>query len=167
MKEQREKVVKTLQNKLFVTPETREAIHRAASERSRKRVAEIEQDLEEILDQMLKMTTTQRVSAGENIIILTPERGIGKTTALIKIAAEWNIPIIAAPQEKHFMSEEIRHEYSHEEIQLLTTREAERAIRGTQYRVVLKTELEPIEKVREMLQKIGMEQITVIGFEGV
>ena len=65
------------------------------------------------------------------------------------------------------MIEEIRREYSHEEIQLLTTREAERAIRGTQYRVVLKTELEPIEKVREMLQKIGMEQITVIGFEGV
>lgn len=165
MKEQREKVVKTLQNKLFVTPETREAIHRAASERSSKRVAEIEQDLEEILDQILKMTMTQRVSV-EDIIILTPERRIGKTTALIKIAAEWNIPIIAAPQEKHFMSEEIRREYSHEEITILTTYEAERAIRGTQYRVVLKTELEPIEKVREMLQKIGMEQITIIGFEG-
>lgn len=167
MKEQREKVIKTLQNKLFVTRETREAIHRAASERSSKRVAEIEQDLEEILDQMLKMTTTQRASEGENIIILTPERKIGKTTALIKIAAEWNIPIIAAPQEKKFMSEEIRREYSREEIPILTTYEAERAIRGTQLRVVLKTELEPIEKVREMLQKIGMEQITVIGFEGV
>ena len=65
------------------------------------------------------------------------------------------------------MSEEIRREYSREEIPILTTYEAERAIRGTQLRVVLKTELEPIEKVREMLQKIGMEQITVIGFEGV
>ena len=166
MKEQREKTLKILQSKLFVTPETRQAIYREAAERSKERVIEIERDLEEMLDQILKTTLTQKRLKG-NIIIHTPERRIGKTRALIKTAAEWNIPIIAELQERNIMIQEIRSEYKDEVIPILTLREAEQALRASQYRAILKTEMVPTEKVEEMLRKIGEENLAVIGFEEV
>lgn len=166
MKKQREKVLKTLESKLFVTPETREAIRQAAGNRSDERVEEIEQELEEMLDQVLKMTLTQRKLQGD-LIIHTPERRIGKTEALIKTAAEWNIPIVAGVHERDYMRDQVMRKYNNEVVAIISINEAERALKGTQYSAILKTELAPTERVKEMLRKIGMEQITVVGFEEV
>lgn len=75
----------------FITRETIEAIGEIARRRSLKDIIRIENDLHDMLKGYIKEAEH---CAGYDFIVYTPERKIGKTFTLIKLACEYNIPLI-------------------------------------------------------------------------
>lgn len=155
-----------MKSKMYITPETREEIHKTAKKRSTNRIIEIEIDLMQILDQILKEILTKDGNR-QDIIIQTPERAIGKTSATMGVAAEWGIPLICKEQERNDLGYTAAEKYKSEDFMIIGESTAGKTLRGTNIRVVLKTECVKASELRKILDAASCERVTIIGFEEV
>lgn len=96
-------------NELFITQETRKKICEVADERSEKEVSQYEDELYNAIDRVLKMIAVHLPNKKE-WILYTPERRIGKTRALLKLANDYNTAIVAKECERErlqYMAKEL------------------------------------------------------------
>lgn len=77
---------------IFITPETREFINKVHCPHSSSVIATTN-DLVNAMDIVLKDICVNNIT-GQDFIIRTPERGIGKTRAILYLADNYNLPII-------------------------------------------------------------------------
>ena len=166
MHKEKRRAEQVTESKMYITPETREEIHKTAKNRSINRIIEIEMDLMQILDQILKEILTKDGNH-QDIIIQTPERAIGKTSATMGVAAEWGIPLICKEQERNDLGYTAAEKYKSEDFMIIGESTAGKTLRGTNIRVVLKTERVKASELRKILDAASCERITIIGFEEV
>nr|DAG53042.1 MAG TPA: hypothetical protein [Caudoviricetes sp.] len=166
MHKEKRKAEQIMESKMYITPETREEIYKTAKKRSTNRVIEIEMDLMQILDQILKEILTKDGNR-QDIIIQTPERVIGKTSATMAVAAEWGIPLICKEQERNNLGYIAAERYKSEDFMIIEENTAGKTLRGTNIRIALKTESVKASKIRKILDAASCERVTIIGFEEV
>ena len=166
MHKEKRKAEQIMESKMYITPETREEIYKTAKKRSINRVIEIEMDLMQILDQILKEILTKDGNR-QDIIIQTPERVIGKTSATMAVAAEWGIPLICKEQERNNLGYIAAERYKSEDFMIIGENTAGKTLRGTNIRIALKTESVKASKLRKILDAASCERVTIIGFEEV
>lgn len=166
MHKEKHKAEQIMESKMYITPETREEIYKTAKKRSTNRIIEIEMDLMQILDQILKEILTKDGNR-QDIIIQTPERVIGKTSATMGVAAEWGIPLICKEQERNDLGYTAAEKYKSEDFMIIGESTAGKTLRGTNIRVVLKTERVKASELRKILDAASCERVTIIGFEEV
>lgn len=78
---------------VFITNRTRAAIHREAAERTKEELNECYELLYDTMDSFGKKIAVEQIT-GQDFIIFTPERRIGKTAAALYLAHEYNIPYL-------------------------------------------------------------------------
>lgn len=166
MHKEKRKAEQIMESKMYITTETREEIYKTAKKRSTNRVIEIEMDLMQILDQILKEILTKDGNR-QDIIIQTPERVIGKTSATMAVAAEWGIPLICKEQERNNLGYIAAERYKSEDFMIIEENAAGKTLRGTNIRIALKTESVKASKLRKILDAASCERVTIIGFEEV
>ena len=94
-------------------------------------------------------------------IIYTPERRIGKSRALLKLANDYNAAIIASEHERDFlqsMARELRYENHH----IISPLELQRRLPGRRVRTIIKTETVKIEDIRKYTSDyyiVGIEEV--------
>lgn len=147
-------------NGIFITPETREKIREAAGERSEKDISQYVEDFYNALDKALKMIAVS-IPDTKEYIIYTPERRIGKSRVLLKLANDYNAAIIASEHERDFlqsMARELRYENHH----IISPLELQRRLLGRRVRTIIKTETVKIEDIRKYTSDyyiVGIEEV--------
>lgn len=149
----------------YITPETRRAIYQVAEERTKGRVVEIEKELEETLEQLLKVKLT-RGDLYDDTLVLTTERKIGKTTALLEISAKWEIPVVYKNTERTYI-EEMAREHRQKEPLLVPITDLQILLKRAKFNVVLKSEILKYQELRKKLDAVGLANTIIIGFEEV
>lgn len=123
---------------IFMTPETRKKINEAAGERSEKDISQYADDFYNALDKVLKMIAVS-VPDEREYIIYTPERRIGKSRALLKLANDYNAVIVAAKHEQNFL-QDMAKELKYTEQCIVSPSELQRKLSGSRVRTIIKTE---------------------------
>lgn len=132
---------------IFITPETREKIREAAGERSEKDISQYADDFYNALDKALKMIAVS-IPDTKEYIIYTPERRIGKSRALIKLANDYNAIIVTSEHER----DHLRHmakELGYTEQCIFSLPELKRKLPGYRVRTIIKTETVKLNDIRK------------------
>ncbi len=145
---------------IFITPETREKIKEAAGERSEKDISRYVDDFYNALDKALKMIAVS-IPDTKEYIIYTPERGIGKSRALLKLANDYNAVIVAKEHEREhlrYMAKEL----GYTEQCIVSLPELQRKLPGTRVRTIIKTETVRMADIRKQTSDyyiVGIEEV--------
>ena len=134
-------------NGIFITPETREKIKEAARERSEKDISRYVDDFYNALDKALKMIAVS-IPDTKEYIIYTPERRIGKSRALLKLANDYNAVIVANEHEREHLRRMAK-ELGYTERCIVPLPELQRKLQGTRVRTIIKTETVRMEDIRK------------------
>lgn len=78
---------------VFITHRTREAIYATAAQRTEPELKECFTMLHDSMDRFGKQIAVEEIT-GQDFIIYTPERRIGKTEAALYLAHEYNMPYL-------------------------------------------------------------------------
>ena len=144
---------------VFITREARDAIRVISSKRDALRRKEISEYLYTQLDKCLKMIAVEEIS-GKDFVICTPERGVGKTTALLKLCKEYGAFYITTSSELNFLKHEALG-MGYKDFPIVALNEDR--IENFRARTVLKSECVKLEDVRKALGDfvniVGIEEI--------
>lgn len=159
-------------NGMFITPETRgkihEAIQEAAGERSEKDISQHVEKFYNALDKVLK-TIAVSIPNKKEYIIYTPERRIGKSQALLKLANDYSAVIVAKDYERdrlQLMAEEL----GYSEQCIVSLSELQRKLQKNRVRTIIKTETVELADIRKQTSDyyiVGIEQVKENFLEGV
>ncbi len=147
-------------NGIFITPETRKKIYEAAEERSEKDISQYVEKLYNALDEALK-TIVLSIPDTKEYIIYTPERRIGKSRALLKLANDYSAVIVAGECEKAYLWRMAK-ELGYTEQCIVSLSELRRKIQENRVRTIIKTETVKLAEIRK--QEIGCY---IVGIEAV
>ncbi|RKI44325.1 hypothetical protein D7V86_19915 [bacterium D16-51] len=145
---------------IFITPETREKIHEAAGERSEKDISQYVDDFYNALDKALKMIAVS-IPDTKEYIIYTPERRIGKSRALLKLANDYNAVIIATAHERDHLRQMAK-ELGYTEQCIVSLSELQSKLPGNRVRTVIKTETVRMADIRKRTSDyyiVGIEEV--------
>lgn len=146
---------------VLITQRTREAIHEAARERTDEELKECFKSLYDSMDQFGKRIAVEQIT-GQDFIIYTPERRIGKTQAALFLAHEYNVPYLVTYNMLSCVRQQAEEAgYKIKFIILNEVTTMDKIMNGARIRTILKDECITIKKARE---KIGRD-INIIGIE--
>lgn len=142
---------------VFITHRTREAINKAAAQRTEPELKECFAVLHDSMDRFGKQIAVEEIT-GQDFIIYTPERRIGKTEAALYLANEYNMPYLVKTQQLEFLKQQAAaNKY---DIKFVVLREIA-ITEGMRIRTILKDECI---KTAEARKKLG-QHINIIGIE--
>lgn len=147
-------------DRIFITPETREKIHEAAGERSEKDISQYVDDFYNALDKALKMIAVS-IPDTKEYIIYTPERRIGKSQALLKLANDYNAAIVAAGHERDHL-QRMAEELGYTEQHIVSPSDLQRKLLGNRVRTIIKTETVKLADIRKQTSDyyiVGIEEV--------
>ena len=143
---------------VFITQRTREAIHKAAGERSEAELKECFAMLHDSMDRFGKQIAVEEIT-GQDFIIYTPERRIAKTEAALYLANEYNMPYLVKSAQIDFVKQQAKEAGYNIKFVLLSRPQIE----GMRLRTILKDECIKTAEAREHIGKyiniIGIEEI--------
>lgn len=145
---------------IFITPETREKIHEVAKERSEKDISQYEDNFYNAMDKTLKMIAVSIPDIKE-YIIYTPERRIGKSRALLKLANDYNAVIVAGKHEWDCLRSMAK-ELGYTEQCIVSLPELQRKLQGSRVRTIIKTETVKLSDIRKQISDyyiVGIEEV--------
>lgn len=145
---------------IFITPETREKIKEAAGERGEKDINQYVDDFYNALDKALKMIAVSIPDTRE-YIIYTPERRIGKSRALLKLANDYNAVIVASGNERDYLRRMAK-ELGYTEQCIVSLSELQRKLPGNRVRTIIKTETVKLADIRKQERDyyiVGIEEV--------
>lgn len=145
---------------IFITPETREKIKEAAGERSEKAISQYADELYNALDETMKMIATSNPKQKE-YIIYTPERMIGKSQALLRLADKYSAVIIVTEHEKEFWKYTAK-ELGHTKQHIVSLPELGIKLKGHYIRTIIKSEMVKLADLREKVGDyyiVGIEEV--------
>lgn len=147
----------------FITERTREAIHETARERTEEEIKECLKSLYDSMDRFGKRIAVEQIN-GQDFIIYTPERRIGKTRAALYLAHSYNMPYLVTRNMLSCVKQQAEEEGYN--IKFITLNEAatmNKVIKGSRIRTILKDECITIKRARECIERdiniIGIEQL--------
>lgn len=143
---------------VFITHRTREVIHAAAAQRTETELKECFKTLHDSMDRFGKQIAVEEIT-GQDFIIYTPERRIGKTEAALYLAHEYNMPYLVKSAQLDFVRQQAKEAgYNINFVNLNRPQ-----IEGMRLRTVLKDECIKTAEARERIGKhiniIGIEEI--------
>lgn len=148
---------------IFITHRTRTAILEAAERRTKAEIEESYTRLYESMDQFGKRIAVEQIT-GQDFIIYTPERRIGKTEAALYLANEYNMPYLVKSCNYQFVQQQAKDAgYNIKFIILCDIDRMNGVMNGMRARTILKDECI---KTKEARQRIR-EDINIIGIEGI
>lgn len=143
---------------VFITHRTREAIREAAMQRTEPEVKECFAILHDSMDRFGKQIAVEEIT-GQDFIIYTPERRIGKTEAALYLAHEYNMPYLVKSAQLDFIKQQAKEAGYNINFVLLSRPQIE----GMRLRTILKDECIKTTEARERIGKhiniIGIEEI--------
>lgn len=145
---------------IFITPETREKIKEAAGERSEEDIRRYADGFYNALDKALKMIAVSKPDTKE-YIIYTPERRIGKSQALLKLANNYNAVIVAKEHERTYL-QQMAKELGYTEQCIVLPSELQRKLPRNRVRTIIKTETVKLTDIREQTSDyyiVGIEEV--------
>lgn len=146
---------------VLITQRTREAINEAARERTEEEIKEIFKRLYDSMDRFGKRIAVEQIN-GQDFIIYTPDRRIGKTEAALFLAHEYNMPYLVEGCNLGLVRQRAEEEgYKIKFITLHEVTERDTVMNGARIRTILKDECI---KTTEARRHIGKE-INIIGIE--
>lgn len=146
---------------VLITQRTRKAIYEAARERTEEEIKEAFQRLYDSMDQFGKRIAVEQIN-GQDFIIYTPDRHIGKTEAALLLAHEYNMPYLVKQNNLSFVRKQAAEAgYKIKFITLHEVTEIDTVMNGARIRTILKDECI---KTTEARRHIGRE-INIIGIE--
>lgn len=146
---------------VLITQRTREAIREATGQRTEDEVKEYFKILYDSMDQFGKRIAVEQIT-GQDLIIYTPDRHIGKTQAALYLANEYNMPYLVKSNNLPFVQQQAKEAgYNIKFILLSDIVHMNRVINGMRIRTILKDECI---KTKEARQHIS-EDINIIGIE--
>lgn len=146
---------------VLITQRTREAIHRAAGERTDTELKDCFKRLYDSMDQFAKRIAVEQIT-GQDFIIYTPERRIGKTEAALYLANEYNMAYLVKSYNLPFVRQQA--EEKGYKIKFITLNEItgmDRVINGMRARTILKDECIKTKEARKFISG----EINIIGIE--
>lgn len=147
-----------MRKEIYITERTREAIRHAAEKRGVNEINECCEDLREKLLKYCLEIEAMDIN-GEDFIIYTPDRLIGKTEAALEIADAAQMPYLVESHTRGIV-ERIARQRGYKIKFIMPHMET---LNGLRIRTIIKDELLPIEKARTMTPRsiniIGIEQI--------
>jgi predicted kinase len=147
-------------NGIFITPETREKIREAAGERSEKDINQYVENFYNALDKALKMIAVS-IPDTKEYIIYTPERRIGKSRALLKLANDYGAVIVAKEHERDCLRQMAK-ELGYTEQCIVSLSELQRKLPGNRIRTIIKTETVKLADIRKQERDyyiVGIEEV--------
>ena len=148
---------------LFITHRTRAAILEVAEKRTKVEIEESYTRLYESMDRFCKRIAVEQIT-GQDFIIYTPERRIGKTEAALYLANEYNMPYLV--KRRNYPCVQLQAKDAGYNIKFIILCDIDRlneAINGMRIRTILKDECIEIKEVRQRIR----EDINIIGIEGI
>lgn len=146
---------------ILITQRTREAIREAAGQRTEDEIKEYFRILYDSMDQFGKRIAVEQIT-GQDLIIYTPDRCIGKTQAALYLANEYNMPYLVKNNNLPFVQQQAKEAgYNIKFIPLSDIVHMNRVINGMRIRTILKDECI---KTKEARQHISGD-INIIGIE--
>lgn len=145
---------------IFITPETREKIKEAAGERSEKDVSQYADVFYNALDKALK-TIAVSIPDTKEYIIYTPERRVGKSRAILKLANDYGAVIVAKAHERDYLRQ-MAEELGYTEQCIVSPLELQRKLPGNRVRTIIKTETVKLADIREQERDyyiVGIEEV--------
>lgn len=145
---------------IFITPETREKIREAAGERSGKEINQYVEDFYNALDKVLKMIAVS-IPDTKEYIIYTPERRIGKSRALLKLANDYGAVIVTTVYEQDYLRQMAK-ELGYTEQRIVLLSELQRNLPGNRIRTIIKTETVKMADIRKQERDyyiVGIEEV--------
>ncbi len=143
---------------VFITYRTREAIHAAAAQRTETELNECFKTLHDSMDRFGKQITVEEIT-GQDFIIYTPERRIGKTEAALYLAHEYNMPYLVKLIQLDFVRQQAKEAGYNIKFIVLNSPQT----KGMRLRTILKDECIKTKEAREYIGKyiniIGIEEI--------
>lgn len=143
---------------VFITHRTREAINAAAVQRTETELNECFKTLHDSMDRFSKQIAVEEI-IGQDFIIYTPERRIGKTEAALYLANEYNMPYLVKSAQLDFVKWQAKEAGYNIKFVLLSHPQ----IKGMRLRTILKDECIKTKEAREHIGKhiniIGIEEI--------
>lgn len=143
---------------VFITHRTREAIHAVAAQRGETELKECFKMLHDSMDRFGKQITVKEIT-GQDFIIYTPERRIGKTEAALYLAYEYNMPYLVKSAQLDFVRQQAKE--AGYNINFVNFNSSQ--IEGMRLRTILKDECIKTTEARERIGKhiniIGIEEI--------
>lgn len=143
---------------VFITHRTREAIYATAAQRTEPELKECFTMLHDSMDRFGKQIAVEEIT-GQDFIIYTPERRIGKTEAALYLAHEYNMPYLVKLAQLDFVKRQAKEAgYNIKFVPLSRPQ-----IEGMRLRTILKDECIKTKEAREYIGKyiniIGIEEI--------
>ena len=92
---------------VFITHRTREAIYATAAQRTEPELKECFTMLHDSMDRFGKQIAVEEIT-GQDFIIYTPERRIGKTEAALYLAHEYNMPYLVKLAQLDFVKRQAK-----------------------------------------------------------
>lgn len=143
---------------VFITHRTREAIYATAAQRTEPELKECFTMLHDSMDRFGKQIAVEEIT-GQDFIIYTPERRIGKTEAALYLANEYNMPYLVKLAQLDFVKQQAKEAgYNIKFVPLSRPQ-----IEGMRLRTILKDECIKTKEAREYIGKyiniIGIEEI--------
>lgn len=143
---------------VFITHRTREAINEAAAQRTEPELKECFAVLHDSMDRFGKQIAVEEIT-GQDFIIYTPERRIGKTEAALYLAHEYNMPYLVKSAQLDFVKWQAKEAGYNIKFVLLSHPQ----IDGMRLRTILKDECIKNKEAREYIGNhiniIGIEEI--------
>lgn len=143
---------------VFITYRTREAIHAAAAQRTETELNECFKTLHDSMDRFGKQITVEEIT-GQDFIIYTPERRIGKTEAALYLAHEYNMPYLVKSIQLDFVRQQAKEAGYNIKFIVLNSSQT----KDMRLRTILKDECIKTKEAREYIGKyiniIGIEEI--------
>lgn len=143
---------------VFITHRTREAIREAAGQRTETELKECYKTLHDSMDRFGKQIAVEEIT-GQDFIIYTPERRIGKTEAALYLAHEYNMPYLVKSMQLDFVRQQATEAGYNIKFIVLNRPQTE----GMRLRTILKDECIKTKEAREHIGKhiniIGIEEI--------
>ena len=143
---------------VFITHRTRESIYATAEQRTEPELKECFTMLHDSMDRFGKQIAVEEIT-GQDFIIYTPERRIGKTEAALYLAHEYNMPYLVKLAQLDFVKWQAKEAgYNIKFVPLSRPQ-----IEGMRLRTILKDECIKTKEAREHIGKyiniIGIEEI--------
>lgn len=145
-------------NSVFITDGTRRIMRKEARQRTKTEINECFKILHDSMDRFGKRIAVEEIT-GQDFIIYTPERRIGKTQAALYLAHEYNMPYLVKSEQLEFAKRQAKEAgYNINFVNLNRSQ-----IEGMRLRTILKDECIKTAEARERIGKhiniIGIEEI--------
>ena len=144
----------------YISTELREAIGNIASRRTTSEIIRQSNNIYEILKKDIE---TSLNSEGLDLITYTPERKIGKSYSLMKLASEYNMPIIVHSSAWGQYVERKAKELFGRTIAVRSISSNLANLYGLNCKTVLKEEAVDAHELREKLKNVELEHINIVG----